>query len=128
MSWALPRITSSWDNVGKIGRIAGWRYKYLNKYSYIYFLMVHMTLNIPKDLHDRMKRYPEIKWSEVARRSIAEYLVEIADSIDGGELAKLLKAETLEAIKSLDKEEIGEMYREAVRLEWERMKSLTRAC
>lgn len=87
-----------------------------------------MTLNIPKDLHDRMKRHPEIKWSEVARWSIAEYLVELADSIDGGELAKLLKAETLEAIKSLDKEEIGEMYREAVRLEWERMKSLTRAC
>jgi hypothetical protein len=50
-----------------------------------------MTFNLPDDLHKRMKSHPEIKWSEVARRSIAEYLAELADEIDGGELAKLLK-------------------------------------
>ncbi len=87
-----------------------------------------MTLDIPKDLHDRMKKHPEIKWSEVARRSITEYLAELADKISGGELADLLKKDTVEAIKSLKEDEIAETYREAVRLEWERMKSLTRAC
>jgi hypothetical protein len=90
--------------------------------------MVHMTLSIPKDLHDRMKRHPEIKWSEVARRSITEYLAELADEIAGDELGKLLNEDTLEDIRSLDRDEIGKMYREAVRLEWERMKSLTQAC
>ena len=89
--------------------------------------MVHMTLNIPKDLHDRMKSHPEIKWSEVVRRSIAEYLIELADQVDGQELAKLLKSDTLEKIEGLSREEIEEIYSQAVRLEWDRMRSLTQA-
>lgn len=28
-----------------------------------------MTLKIPNDLHEAMRRYPEIRWSEVARRA-----------------------------------------------------------
>ena len=89
--------------------------------------MVHMTLNIPKDLHDRMRNHPEIKWSEVVRRSIAEYLLELADRVDGQDLAKLLKGDTLEAIEGLSREEIEEIYNQAVRLEWDRMRSLTQA-
>lgn len=89
--------------------------------------MVHMTLNIPKDLHDQMKSHPEIKWSEVVRRSIAEYLVELSDSVDGRELSRLLQNRTLETIEELSREEIEEMYGQAVRLEWDRMRSSTQA-
>ncbi len=34
--------------------------------------MVNMTLSIPKDLHKKMQKHPEFKWSEVARQAIEE--------------------------------------------------------
>ena len=34
--------------------------------------MPNMTLSIPKPLHDQMRKHPEFKWSEVARKAIAE--------------------------------------------------------
>ena len=39
--------------------------------------MPNITLSIPPDLYKKMKEHPEIKWSEVARRAIAEYLAKI---------------------------------------------------
>ncbi len=88
--------------------------------------MVHMTLNIPKDLHERMKKHPEIKWSEVARRSFAEYLTELSDETRSYELMGLLRDETVSAIRSLKKDDIRKMNDEMVKLEWERMRSSTR--
>jgi hypothetical protein len=32
----------------------------------------NLTLAVPADLHRRMKRHPEVKWSEVIRRVLAE--------------------------------------------------------
>ncbi|MEI6058537.1 MAG: hypothetical protein WCP89_02085 [archaeon] len=34
--------------------------------------MVNMTLSIPEELHKKMKKMSEIRWSEVARRAIEE--------------------------------------------------------
>ena len=34
--------------------------------------MAHITLSIPDDVYTEMKHHPEIKWSEVARKSISE--------------------------------------------------------
>jgi len=34
--------------------------------------MVNMTLAIPEELHELMKKHPEIKWTEVARKAINE--------------------------------------------------------
>jgi len=34
--------------------------------------MPNMTLSLPEELHNRIKKMPEIKWSEVARRAIEE--------------------------------------------------------
>ncbi len=36
--------------------------------------MTNMTLSVPKDLRDRMARHPEIKWTEVIRAKLNEYL------------------------------------------------------
>ena len=36
--------------------------------------MGNITLSLPADLLQRMKKYKEIKWSEVARQRIIEYL------------------------------------------------------
>jgi hypothetical protein len=34
--------------------------------------MVNMTLSISPELHERMKKLSEIRWSEIARRAIEE--------------------------------------------------------
>ena len=54
--------------------------------------MVNVTLSVPEELHEKMQKYPEFKWSEVARQAIEE---KIGD-------AELL--EDLKAIKTAEKE------------------------
>jgi len=34
----------------------------------------NLTVSLPEDLRRRMKTHPEIRWSEVVRRAIEEYL------------------------------------------------------
>lgn len=36
--------------------------------------MANLTLSIPNDLHEEMKRHPEIRWSEVARQALRRKL------------------------------------------------------
>ena len=45
--------------------------------------MVNVTLAVPEELHNIMKRHPEIKWSEVARQAMWEYArkLELLDEI-----------------------------------------------
>lgn len=31
--------------------------------------MTNVTLAVPKELHEEMRRHPEVRWSEVARRA-----------------------------------------------------------
>ena len=42
--------------------------------------MVNITLSIPARLHERMKKYPEIKWSEIARKAIAETIKKMEEA------------------------------------------------
>ncbi len=39
--------------------------------------MVNITLSIPDDMYKFMKKYPELRWSEVARKSISEKLKDL---------------------------------------------------
>jgi len=34
--------------------------------------MANITLSIPDDIHDEMKNFSDVRWSEVARRAIIE--------------------------------------------------------
>ncbi|MDK2464531.1 MAG: hypothetical protein QI223_07155 [Candidatus Korarchaeota archaeon] len=36
--------------------------------------MPNLTVSLPEDLRRRMRAHPEIRWSEVVRRAIEEYL------------------------------------------------------
>lgn len=42
-----------------------------------------MTLSIPNDIQDDMKKFSEVKWSEVARKAIVEKLetLKLAESL-----------------------------------------------
>ena len=35
--------------------------------------MVNVTFAVPAELHEIMRRHPEIKWSEIARKAMWEY-------------------------------------------------------
>ena len=39
--------------------------------------MTNVTLTIPEDLHTRMKKHSEIRWSEVIRKTISEKVDEL---------------------------------------------------
>lgn len=54
--------------------------------------MPNMTLALPKDLHREMRRHPEIKWSEVARRALAREVdrLQVYDRLlDGSQLTEV---------------------------------------
>lgn len=64
--------------------------------------MVNMTLSIPEELHAKMKRFTEMRWSEVARKAIEERVndLEVVNQIalksrltkeDVAELSKKIK-------------------------------------
>lgn len=45
--------------------------------------MVNVTLAIPEELHTKMKKHSEIRWSEVIRKTIAEKIstLELVDEL-----------------------------------------------
>ena len=51
-----------WKNINNIIKI-----------SIISVSMPSMTLSIPEDLHQILKKHNEIKWSEIARRAMWDY-------------------------------------------------------
>jgi len=42
--------------------------------------MTNITLSVPEKTYKRMKRHPELKWSEIARQSIEAKLKEIEEA------------------------------------------------
>ncbi len=65
--------------------------------------MVNMTLAVPKELHQILKRHPEINWSAVARQAMWEYSrkLELLDQITSK--GRLSVAEVLAADKTVKK-------------------------
>jgi len=62
-----------------------------------------MTLSISEELHQKMKQFNEIKWSEVARRAIEQrvYDLEIMDKI--ASKTKLTQRDALELAQKIKK-------------------------
>ena len=62
-----------------------------------------MTLAIPEDLHQLMKKHDEIKWSEIARKAIWEHAqkLEVMDKILSK--SKLTEKDILELGRKVNK-------------------------
>lgn len=72
--------------------------------------MPSLTLSIPEDLREKMREFPEINWSEVARQAIVEK-------------AKLLeKMNKILAVGALKDEEAGEVSGEIKKRVWKKHK------
>lgn len=65
--------------------------------------MTNMTLAIPKDLHEIMKKRKEIKWSEIARQAIWDRAnkLELMDKLL--EKSKLTDKEAIELGRKVNK-------------------------
>jgi hypothetical protein len=83
--------------------------------------MANITLSIPDDVRERMKNYPEIKWSEVVRRAILDYLDGLmgSETYDSSHYAELAKR-TGVRIKDIPLEEAEKHYEKMREREWER--------
>jgi hypothetical protein len=64
--------------------------------------MTNVTLAIPEDLHKRMKKHSEIRWSEVIRKAISDK-VDNLDMMDKlSKNSKLTKEDIEEISKKID--------------------------
>ena len=88
--------------------------------------MTNITFSVDDDIHKKMKEYPEIKWTEVLRQSIVNYLkkVEEIDVLSIKDFKKRLDQETLKKIDELNDQDEIMFYAKAKKMEEERLKQL----
>ena len=65
------------------------RLKYVKPHNYV--KMGNITLSIPEEVHKQMKRFSDIRWSEVARQAIIKKIEMIALAEKAEKLAKKSK-------------------------------------
>ena len=88
--------------------------------------MTNITFSVDDDLHKKMREHPEIKWTEILRQSIANYLkkVEEIDVLSINDFRKRLDPEIQKKIEELNEQDEIMFYEEAKKIEEERLKRL----
>ncbi|MEM3873927.1 MAG: ribbon-helix-helix domain-containing protein [Candidatus Bathyarchaeia archaeon] len=92
--------------------------------------MVNITVSIPEELYRKMKKYSEVRWSEVVRKALADYIrrLEAAERgvVPSEKLLELLGESSLD-LSGISLEKALEFYEKARELEWKRFSSTTQA-
>lgn len=91
-------------------------------------LMPHVTLSIPDETYKQMKRYPEVRWSEIIRRSIVSYLDEMQDTSSSVEIRNSLSENTLERLRAISSAKSESYFAKSRGEAWKRTRSLTQTC
>jgi len=94
-------------------------------------MSVTFTIRIPRKLAERMRKYREINWSEVIRKSIEEYLEKLEESrtiVDARELLEELVVQGIDPkdLEPKSYEEEMKYYHAIGEKEWKRL-SMTQA-
>ncbi len=85
--------------------------------------MPNITLSLPDDIHKKMKKYSEIKWSEVVRKAIVDYIRKLEESrveVTTKELLDDLGDDFKKSLDELEFEKALEGYKKMRDAEWER--------
>jgi hypothetical protein len=86
--------------------------------------MVNLTISIPEDLCEKMKRHSEVKWSEVVRKALLNY-VDRLEIVDGGIVPMKKMAQKMKTlginVSKIDLDKAIEHYEEGRKLEWKRL-------
>jgi len=72
--------------------------------------VVNVTLAVPEELHEIMRRHPEIKWSEIARKAMWEYARKLELMERVASESRLSEKDVLELDKKV-KSEVSEKYK-----------------
>jgi len=85
--------------------------------------MVNVTVSIPESLYRKMRKFSEVKWSEVVRKALADYVMRLEvmehGVISSDELSEMLKTSKLD-LSSVSLDKAVEYYEKARELEWKR--------
>lgn len=76
--------------------------------------MVNMTIAIPEDLHEKMRKHNEIKWSEIARRAIREYVEEL-ERLEKLAVDSKLKEKDIDEMDHKIKRGLSKRYRKSAK-------------
>jgi predicted CopG family antitoxin len=90
--------------------------------------MPNITLSVPPEVYKKMKEHSEIRWSEVARRAIIEYLERLEkDNLElpARDILKMLGKDFEKKVTETPLERYERSYKKAREEEWERTKSFT---
>ena len=89
--------------------------------------MTNITFSVDDELHKKMKEHPEIKWTEILRQAIANYLkkVEEIDVLPITEFRNRLNPKLLKKIDNLRVNDEINSYKEMKKMEEERLKKIT---
>jgi len=80
-------------------------------------------LSIPDEVYQKMKKYKEVKWSEVVGRAILEYLRKLEEGglvITTRELLDVLSSEFKEKLDKISLEDFEKAYEGMREEEWKR--------
>jgi predicted CopG family antitoxin len=72
--------------------------------------MANMTLSIPDELHKKMKKMSDIRWSEVARRAIEERINDLETMNKLASKSKLTKKDVDEISKKIKRSAANKFY------------------
>ncbi len=89
--------------------------------------MPNITLSIPDEIYRKMKKYSEIKWSEIVRKAIVDYLKKLEESkteISTKELLEELSDDFKKCLDELDFEKALEGYKKMRDGEWKRISTI----
>jgi len=89
--------------------------------------MPNITVSVPKDVYKKMKGYSEVKWSEVVRKALTEYIEKLEVTERGvvlsDELSEMLRESKLD-VSSISLEKAIEHYEGVRELEWKRSSTI----
>ncbi|MDW7727988.1 MAG: hypothetical protein SCH70_12935 [Candidatus Methanoperedens sp.] len=89
--------------------------------------MTNITLSIPNEVHHKMKMHKEIRWSEVVRRAITEFigkLEEKGSEMTTKELLEELGDDFRKNLNELSFEKAEKEYEKMRAAEWKRVSSI----
>jgi len=89
--------------------------------------MTNITLSLPDEVHLKMKMHKEIRWSEVVRRAITDYigkLEEKGSEITTKDLLEELGDDFRKNLSELSFEKAEKEYKKMRDAEWKRVSSI----
>ena len=89
--------------------------------------MTNVTLSIPDEIHFKMKMHKEIRWSEVIRRAITDYIAKLDEKdtqITTKNLLEELGDDFKRNLSELSFKEAEKGYKKMRDAEWKRVSSI----